>query len=136
MKGIEEGSTVTVKTYRHGKNVLHNLHGVVRKVYRLSALVVVDKDCFKSVAKLVGNDRIIVSLHEIAELHLPAIDLHDVKGAIISSWREGLTTPEIAIRVDKSIRTVYCTLKKLGLKPNRKRQNPQWIFEKDENKHE
>ena len=133
MKGIKEGSTVTIKTYRCGKTVLHNLHGVVRKVYRFSALVVVDKDCFKSVAKLVGNDRIVVSFHEIAELHLPEIDLHDVKSAIISSWREGLTTPEIATRVDKSIRTVYCTLKKLGLKPNRQRQNPNWIFEKDEN---
>ena len=133
MKGIKEGSTVTIKTYRHGKDVLHNLHGVVGKVYRFSALVVVDKDCFKSVANLVGNDRIVVSFHEIAELHLPEIDLHDVKGTIISSWREGLTTPEIAIRVDKSIITVRRMLKKLGLKPNRKGRNSQWVFGKDEN---
>lgn len=133
MKKLSVGDQVTVKTYRNGKDVLHNLHGVVGKVYRFSALVVVDKDCFKSVAKLVGNDRIVVSFHEIAELNLPAIDLHDVKGAVVSSWREGLTTPEIASRVDKSIRTVYCMLKKLGLKPNRRGNNLQWIFGEDKN---
>lgn len=133
MRKLNVGDYVTVKTYRSGKDTLHNLRGVVGKVYHFSALVVVDKEHFKSVTKLVGNDRIVVDFHEIKELKLPEIDLNDVKGTVVSSWREGLTTPEIAGRVDKSIITVRRMLKKLGLKPNRKGRNSQWVFGKDEN---
>lgn len=133
MKKLSVGDHVTVKIYRSGKDVLHNLHGIVGKIYHLSALIIVDEKYFNSVTKLVGNDRIVVSFHEIAELNTPTIDLNDIKSAVINSWCEGLTTPEIASRVDKSIRTVYCMLKKLGLKPNRRGNNLQWIFGEDKN---
>ena len=118
MKGIKEGSTVTVIEYRSGKNIFHNLHGTIFKAYDNSACVIVDAADAAPVLKLFGNDRIVVSYKKIKETaNLVGFDPANATGPerrIINGWRQGRTIAQIEATVTQSRHTVYRVLAKYG----------------------
>ena len=124
MKGIKEGSTVTVIEYRSGKNILHNLHGTIFKAYENSACIIVDAADAAPVFKLLGVDRIVVSYKKIKETAAKAaLDPANAQGTerrIINGWRSGRSIDEIKSNVLKPRITVCRVLAKYGFDINKK----------------
>lgn len=124
MKGLKEGSPVTVTEYRKGKDVLHNLHGKVFKAYENSACIIVDAADAAPVLKLFGVDRIVVSYKKIKETaakaaHDPA-NAQGIERRIINGWRQGRSIDEIKSNVLQSHTTVCRVLAKYGFDINKK----------------
>lgn len=122
MKGLKEGSPVTVTEYRKGKDVLHNLHGKVFKAYENSACIIVNAEDAAPVIKMFGVDRIVVSYKKIAETaELVGLDPANAQGIerrIISTWGQGWSINRIKSTVLRSESTIYRVLKKYGIDPD------------------
>lgn len=118
MKGLKEGSPVTVTEYRKGKDVLHNLHGKVFKAYENSACIIVSPADAAPVIKMFGVDRIVASYKKIKETaSWASLDPANAQGTerrIISGWRQGRSIDEIKSNVLQSQTTVYRVLAKYG----------------------
>ena len=124
MKGIKEGSAVTVTEYRSGKEVFRNLHGTVFKAYENSACIIVDAADAAPVIKLLGVDRIVVSYKKIketaAKAALDPANAQGVERRIINGWRQGRSIDLIKSTVLQSRTTVCRVLKKYGFDINKK----------------
>lgn len=118
MKGIKEGSAVTVTEYRSGKEIFHNLHGTIFKAYENSACIIVNAEDAAPVIKLLGVDRIVVSYKKIKETAAKAaLDPANAQGLerrIINGWRQGRSIDEIKSNVLQSHTTVCRVLAKYG----------------------
>jgi len=118
MKGIKEGSTVTVVEYRSGKDIFHNLHGTIFKAYANSACIIVDAADAAPIVKLFGNDRIVASYKKIketaAKAALDPANAQGVERRIINGWRQGRSIDRIKSTVTQSRHTVYRVLAKYG----------------------
>ena len=123
MKGIKEGSTVTVIEYRRGKDILHNLHGTIFKAYENSACIIVDAADAAPVLKLLGVDRIVVSYKKIketaAKAALDPANAQGVERRIINGWRQGRSIDLIKSNVLQSRTTVCRVLAKYGFDINK-----------------
>lgn len=124
MKGIKEGSTVTVTEYRSGKEIFHNLHGTIFKAYENSACIIISAADAAPIIKLFGVNRIVVSYKKIKETAAKAaLDPANAQGAerrIINGWRQGRSIDEIKSTVLQSRTTVCRVLKKYGFDINKK----------------
>lgn len=124
MKGIKEGSTVTVTEYRSGKDLFKNIHGTVVKAYENSACIAVAPIDAAPIVKLFGNDRIVVSYKKIKETAAKAaLDPANAQGTerrIINGWRQGRSIDEIKSTVLQSRTTVCRVLAKYGFDINKK----------------
>ncbi|MDN5950953.1 MAG: hypothetical protein L0H66_01695 [Loigolactobacillus coryniformis] len=124
MKGLKEGSPVTVTEYRKGKDVLHNLHGKVFKAYENSACIIVSPADAAPVIKMFGVDRIVASYKKIKETAAKAaLDPANAQGTerrIINGWRQGRSIDEIKSNVLQSRTTVCRVLAKYGFDINKK----------------
>lgn len=122
MKGLKEGSPVTVIEYRSGKDILRNLHGKVFKAYENSACIIISPADAAPVIKLFGVDRIVVSYKKIAETaELVGLDPANAQGIerrIISTWGQGWSIDRIKSTVLRSESTIYRVLKKYGIDPD------------------
>jgi len=123
MKGIKEGSTVTVIEYRSGNNIFHSLNGTIFKAYDNSACIIVDAADAAPVIKLFGVNRIVVSYKKIKETAAKAaLDPANAQGAerrIINGWRQGRSINEIKSTVLQSRTTVCRVLAKYGFDINK-----------------
>ena len=124
MKGIKEGSRVTVIEYRSGKNILNNLHGTIFKAYENSACIIVDAADAAPVIKLLGVDRIVASYKKIketaAKATLDPANAQGVERRIINGWRQGRSIDLIKSTVLQSQTTVCRVLAKYGFDINKK----------------
>ena len=124
MKGIKEGSTVTVTEYRSGKEIFHNLHGTIFKAYENSACIIISAADAAPIIKLFGVNRIVVSYKKIKETAAKAaLDPANAQGAerrIINGWRQGRSIDEIKSTVLQSRTTVCRVLAKYGFDINKK----------------
>ncbi|MFR0553370.1 hypothetical protein ACLUXD_01900 [Loigolactobacillus coryniformis subsp. coryniformis] len=118
MKGLKEGSPVTVIEYRKGKDILRNLHGKVFKAYENSACIIVSPADAAPVIKLFGVDRIVVSYKKIketaAKAALDPANAQGIERRIINGWRQGRSIDLIKSNVLQSQTTVYRVLAKYG----------------------
>lgn len=124
MKGIKEGSTVTVTEYRSGKEIFRNLHGTIFKAYENSACIIVDAADAAPVIKLLGVDRIVASYKKIKETAAKAAqdpaNAQGIERRIINGWRQGRSIDEIKSTVLQSRTTVCRVLAKYGFDINKK----------------
>lgn len=124
MKGIKEGSMVTVTEYRSGKEIFRNLHGTIFKVYENSACIIVDAADAAPVIKLFGVNRIVVSYKKIketaAKAALDPANAQGIERRIINGWRQGRSIDEIKSNVLQSRTTVCRVLAKYGFDINKK----------------